>query len=208
MKLFTSSTHILSILLALQLIVDTLCQEEIIVHPHPTTYKYYIFTDQCFDTFFNNSDWTNFPCLKQVFLLIIQTIAKLLGYCVVVGAAIVKLPQIIKIIQRKSVFGVSFTSVLFEVISYVIQSSTQISAVAYNIYRSNPFSVYGETLLITLQMIVIHLLFAIFDGKKRTFYAFTLIPVLVIFWAAFHSEYFPQYVLENTITVQIILCNI
>lgn len=53
----------------------------------------------------------------------IQTVAKLLGYAVVAGAAIVKLPQIIKIIQRKSVFGVSFQSVLFEVCQILLSLS-------------------------------------------------------------------------------------
>lgn len=42
----------------------------------------------------------------------IKTIVKLLGYGVVLGAAIVKVPQIIKIIKNKSTFGVSFPSVL------------------------------------------------------------------------------------------------
>ena len=58
----------------------------------------------------------------------IQTIAKLLGYCIITGAAIVKLPQVIKIIQKKSTFGVSFESVVLEQI-------TMISAIAYNVYR-------------------------------------------------------------------------
>ena len=44
---------------------------------------------------------------------LIQSIVKLLGYGVVVGAAIVKLPQIIKIIKRKSIVGVSFSSTIF-----------------------------------------------------------------------------------------------
>lgn len=44
---------------------------------------------------------------------VIQSIVKMLGYGVVVGAAIVKLPQIIKIIKRKSVVGISFSSTIF-----------------------------------------------------------------------------------------------
>ena len=52
------------------------------------------------------------------------------------GATIVKVPQIVKIIQKKSTFGVSFESIVLEAV-------TQISMVAYNIYRENPFSIYG-----------------------------------------------------------------
>lgn len=40
---------------------------------------------------------------------------KLLGYAVVAGAAIVKVPQIIKIVKKKSTFGVSFAGVILEV---------------------------------------------------------------------------------------------
>lgn len=54
--------------------------------------------------------------LEESNSLLIQSIVKLLGYGVVIGASIVKLPQIIKIIKRKSVVGVSFSSTIFEVI--------------------------------------------------------------------------------------------
>lgn len=40
---------------------------------------------------------------------------KLLGYAVVAGAAIVKVPQIVKIVKKKSTFGVSFAGVILEV---------------------------------------------------------------------------------------------
>lgn len=39
----------------------------------------------------------------------------MLGYGVVVGAAIVKVPQIYRIIQDGSTVGISFGSVMFEV---------------------------------------------------------------------------------------------
>jgi hypothetical protein len=55
-------------------------------------------------------------------------------------------------------------------------------------------------------MIVIHSLFIIFDGSRRGLYVLTLLPVLALFWAAYHPLYFPLYILENTITVQIMLC--
>lgn len=54
------------------------------------------------------------PCLvpQESSSYLIQSIVKLLGYGVVVGASIVKLPQIIKIIKRKSAVGVSFSSTI------------------------------------------------------------------------------------------------
>jgi mannose-P-dolichol utilization defect protein 1 len=47
-------------------------------------------------------------------------LVKLLGYGVVAGATIVKVPQILKIIKKKSTFGVSFASVTLEVLSTTI----------------------------------------------------------------------------------------
>jgi uncharacterized protein with PQ loop repeat len=44
-----------------------------------------------------------------------QSFVKFMGYGVVMGAAIVKVPQILKIVKKKSTFGVSFPSVVLEV---------------------------------------------------------------------------------------------
>jgi uncharacterized protein with PQ loop repeat len=60
----------------------------------------------------------------------------LLGYAVITGAFIVKVPQIVKILQKKSTLGVSFEAVILEQI-------TQTSAMAYNIYRQNPINIYA-----------------------------------------------------------------
>ena len=121
---------------------------------------------------------------------------KLLGYAVVAGAAIVKVPQIIKIVKKKSTFGVSFAGVILEVTNNQTQSFTQLSAVAYNISRDNPFSVYGETLFIAVQSVIIHLLFVAYSNDKgRSTYVLSLIPVLMVFYAAIHPTYFPQYVI-------------
>ena len=85
---------------------------------------------------------------------------------------------------------------------------TQISAVGYNVARGNPFSVYGETLLISIQMILIHTLFLIFGSKdKKKIFFVILIPILLVFWTALHPEYFPNYVIENAMIVQIVLCS-
>ena len=38
-----------------------------------------------------------------------------------------------------------------------------ISSIAYNIFRQNPFTIYGETIFLEIQMMIIHILFIIFD---------------------------------------------
>ena len=127
---------------------------------------------------------------------------KCLGYGVVLGAAIVKVPQIVRIVQEKSTVGVSFWSIILEAVS-------NLCAVAYHVSRGNPFSVYGETFLISVQMVAIHLLFIAYcpkgDPLKVTHYCF-LLPIGVVFWAALNPVYFPNYIIENSLLVQMLIC--
>eukprot|EP00662_Eupelagonemidae_sp_cell21_P057327 gene57327-biopygen103832 len=46
--------------------------------------------EECFDTSITKGEFTDAPCLKQ-------TISKLLGYAIVFGSGILKVPQIMKI---------------------------------------------------------------------------------------------------------------
>jgi uncharacterized membrane protein YhfC len=88
-----------------------------------------------------------------------------------------------------------------------MQASTQLSAVAYNVYRENHFSVYGETLFIAIQCAIILSLFIFYgEANRRTFYILTLIPVAGMFYAAINPAYFPRYIIDNAMIAQIILC--
>jgi mannose-P-dolichol utilization defect protein 1 len=53
------------------------------------------------------------------FQIILQTATKIIGYGLVMGGAIIKFPQIIKIISNKSVLGISFISVILEVFIHI-----------------------------------------------------------------------------------------
>ena len=71
-------------------------------------------------------------------------ISKFLGYQVVVGAAVVKFPQIIKIYNSKSIEGLSISSFYFEVILFTVRA-------CYAIHNSQPFSTYGENMFMWFQ---------------------------------------------------------
>jgi uncharacterized protein with PQ loop repeat len=62
--------------------------------------KWFVFREDCFDTFFTHKDFMNAECIKF-------SISKLLGYLIIAGAFIIKVPQIIKIFKKKSVAGIS-----------------------------------------------------------------------------------------------------
>jgi mannose-P-dolichol utilization defect protein 1 len=60
----------------------------------------FFFRRDCYELFFTKFDFTNAECLKI-------TISKGLGYAIIAGSAILKVPQILKIVKAGSVEGIS-----------------------------------------------------------------------------------------------------
>lgn len=87
-----------------------------------------------------------------------MTISKALGYGLVIGGTIVKVPQLIKILISKSIFGISFISILME-------SMTNWVMIVYSWWRGNPFSIYGENVFLLIQNIIILGFFVIYGNK-------------------------------------------
>lgn len=97
-------------------------------------YTFMIFSEECFETFFTKGEFTNQECIKL-------TVSKILGTSIVLFSTILKVPQILKIVKGKSVEGLSFSSLVFETTLYFF-------TVSYNLFKSNPFSLYGENVFI------------------------------------------------------------
>jgi mannose-P-dolichol utilization defect 1 len=94
-------------------------------------------------------------------------ISKALGIAIVTTAAVVKVPQILKLLNSQSAAGLSFTSYALETASFLI-------TLAYNVRSGWPFSTYGETALILAQDVVISVLvlhFSRMDGVAGGFVA-------------------------------------
>ena len=94
-------------------------------------------------------------------------ISKALGIFIITTAAVVKVPQILKLLQSQSASGLSFTS-------YVLETASFLITLAYNVRSGWPFSTYGETALILAQDVVIAALVLHFtrrDGMASTFAA-------------------------------------
>lgn len=84
---------------------------------------------------------------------------------------IVKLPQLYKIVNSKSVRGVSLTS-------YLLDTASQLIAVAYNIRLHFPFNTYGESAFLTIQNVVIILMiFAYSHQSSKTAKALTFLAI-------------------------------
>jgi mannose-P-dolichol utilization defect 1 len=113
----------------------------------------------CHNALLLNLDITSHPeCLRLA-------ISKALGIAIIGTASIVKVPQILKLVQSQSAAGLSFTSYLLETASFLI-------TLAYNARSGWPFSTYGETALILAQDVVIAGLVLHFTGRDGVAGAF------------------------------------
>ena len=77
-----------------------------------TPTKYLIFREDCFESFLRYDFFSDPTCMKFSF-------SKLLGYTIVAGATIYKVPQIQKLLSSKSAKGVSSVSYYFETIGFI-----------------------------------------------------------------------------------------
>jgi len=85
-------------------------------------------------------------------------ISQLLGYAIIAGSLILKVPQIMKIVNAKSAEGISLSSVLLELTSMMF-------TMAYCFRFGHPFSTFGESVFISMQNLVIVLLI-FYYGRK------------------------------------------
>ncbi|KAK8034941.1 monosaccharide-P-dolichol utilization protein [Apiospora rasikravindrae] len=110
-----------------------------------------IIGDTCYKTLILDLDPTATECVKLA-------ISKGLGIGIIGASSIVKVPQIIKLVKSQSASGVSFLSYLLETSSYLI-------SLAYNVRNGFPFSTFGETALILCQNVVITVLVLNYSGR-------------------------------------------
>ncbi|KAJ5041625.1 uncharacterized protein L3040_005203 [Drepanopeziza brunnea f. sp. 'multigermtubi'] len=108
--------------------------------------------ETCYKTLLLDIDISSPECLKLA-------ISKGLGIGIIAASSIVKVPQILKLINSRSASGISFLSYLLETAAYLI-------SLAYNVRQEFPFSTYGETGLIMVQNVAIAVLVLHYSGKQ------------------------------------------
>ncbi|KAI0714405.1 mannose-P-dolichol utilization defect 1 protein [Cerioporus squamosus] len=99
---------------------------------------------KCYTSIVENLDFSDIECLKY-------SLSKGLGLGIVVGGSIMKVPQLLLIVNARSARGLSLTAYVLETLSYAI-------TLAYSFRNEFPFSTYGENLFLTLQNVIITLL--------------------------------------------------
>jgi mannose-P-dolichol utilization defect protein 1 len=106
---------------------------------------------KCYKSLIYDITITDATCLKLA-------ISKALGIAIIGASSIVKIPQLLKLLNSQSAEGISFLSYLLETTSYLV-------TLVYNIRNLFPFSTYGEIILIAIQNIVISVLVLQYSGK-------------------------------------------
>ncbi|KAF0045631.1 mannose-P-dolichol utilization defect 1b [Scophthalmus maximus] len=111
----------------------------------------YLMPESCYDEFFLNFNFLDVPCLKIV-------LSKGLGFGIILGSVMVKLPQILKLMGAQSAEGLSLNSVLLELLAIT-------GTMAYSIAKEFPFSAWGEALFLMLQTVTIGFLILHYGGR-------------------------------------------
>lgn len=120
-------------------------------------------TPACYSSLLLKFDPSSDPACVQL------TLSKAIGVAIIAFSTIIKVPQLLKLLNSRSSRGLSFTSYLLETTSYLC-------TLAYNFRSGNPPSTYGEIGLIAVQNVIIAALILKYSGKG--FAAAALVPIV------------------------------
>ncbi|CAG8708627.1 11060_t:CDS:1 [Acaulospora morrowiae] len=120
--------------------------------------------EKCYTSLVEEFNVTDVDCIKLL-------ISKGLGIGIVLGGALVKLPQIIKITSARSSRGLSFEG-------FVLETAAMGISFAYNLRQGNPFSTFGESAFLTVQNIIILLLILYYANRTKDLITTTAVVVI------------------------------
>lgn len=148
----------------------------------------FIFQKDCFDTLLSDY-WMS----KKCFLF---TLSKGISMGILVFSTIVKVPQILKIVEAKSVAGLSLTAFFSELIALTV-------TVGYNYHHKHPFSTYGENLFVLLQALVIFLMFPKYSKKLNPAEYYGYIAAWLALVVCFALDVVPEYIYQSLAVINI-----
>lgn len=101
-------------------------------------------------------------------------ISKALGIAIVGASAVVKVPQILKLINSRSSAGVSF-------VSYALETASLLITLSYGVRNEFPFSTYGESAFIAAQDVIVGVLVLTYAGRSAAAAAFIAVVAASIY---------------------------
>ncbi|KAJ5632434.1 Mannose-P-dolichol utilization defect 1 protein [Penicillium lividum] len=108
-------------------------------------------------------------------------ISKALGLAIVGASAVVKLPQILKLINSRSSAGVSF-------VSYALETASLLITLSYGVRNQFPFTTYGESALIAIQDVAVGVLVLTFAGRSAAAAAFVAVVAASVYALLFDQS--------------------
>ncbi|PLW20266.1 hypothetical protein PCANC_07430 [Puccinia coronata f. sp. avenae] len=147
---------------------------------------------ECYTNLIYNVQLDHIYCLKY-------GISKFLSLAIVAGSGIVKVPQIIKILQSRSARGLSLTGFLLDSLGLVI-------IVCYNYRHEFPFSTYGESFLLLIQNTIIVTLIILSSRYPKAgllSFAAISIPALLLGVTLAPNSPVPSSLLQGLLTLSI-----
>ena len=102
----------------------------------------------------NLFDAIDISCMKIAF-------SRILSYGILFGGLFVKIPQILRILNQKTAFGMSIFALVLEILSLAL-------SVAYNFRKMHPFESYGESLFLLIQTVLIVFLAFFLGTEEKT----------------------------------------
>ena len=106
-------------------------------------------------------------CLLTIFV-------KTLGYGIIFGSTLVKVPQIVILFSAKSGEGVSLFSVLLELVALTFTSS-------YSWANSFPISAWGEALFLMAMTCMVTFLILLYDQSRKQATTFLLVYLTIVY---------------------------
>lgn len=148
--------------------LDTTPKPEATPEAPPPKFKLLFFREDCFDEFLKFNLFYK-DCISI-------TMSKGLGYGIIIGASVVKFPQLYNILKARSGRGILPSMFYTESIMHIIGGS-------YNVHLNSPFSVYGENFSLLFQNFwIIYLLWLYETEANKTS---TQMKVFVTFFITF-----------------------
>uniref|UniRef100_A0A0K8TTA9 Mannose-P-dolichol utilization defect 1 protein homolog n=1 Tax=Tabanus bromius TaxID=304241 RepID=A0A0K8TTA9_TABBR len=120
-----------------------------------------IISEKCYDKYFFEYDFFDGDCFKAI-------VSKGLGFGIIAGSLLVKVPQILKILNNKSVEGINLFSVLLDLFAITFHMS-------YSFVRGFPFSSWGDGTFLALQTATIAALILFYGGSALKSSLFVLV---------------------------------
>ncbi|XP_015428583.1 PREDICTED: mannose-P-dolichol utilization defect 1 protein homolog [Dufourea novaeangliae] len=125
-----------------------------------------IFSEKCIEEYFDEFNFLHVECFKA-------TLSTVLGFGIISGSILVKVPQILKLLQSKSAEGINVLSVLLDLFAIT-------AMVSYSFVSGFPFSAWGDGVFLGLQTVAIAVLVMHFSGNTAQATAFLAAYVAVV----------------------------